>query len=143
MEIKDIRLANVLKIQSKYRWKQEFCTAAGISPSYFSQLKSGTKTLGDHLAREIEEKLVLPRGRLDVPHQDREFAGTSPPDVMTVAYAIESLPARVRDRIKALVLELAAEQSNNQPLPQTFYCKFNDSEDCQVPETGQKSSPGK
>lgn len=37
----------------------------GMSPSYFSQLRSGARGVGDKTARKIEVKLEWPRGALD------------------------------------------------------------------------------
>lgn len=37
----------------------------GMSPSYFSQLRSGARGVGDKTARKIEAKLEWPRGALD------------------------------------------------------------------------------
>lgn len=108
MDINDIRLANIERLAAGYRFGKDFCSAAGIDPSYLSQLRSGSKTLGSDLARRIEARLELDRGALDVlqhnPKQAPSHAATS------IAHAIESLNPGIKAAVAALVFELAKQE---------------------------------
>jgi hypothetical protein len=108
MDINDIRLANIERLASSYRYGKEFCSAAGIDPSYLSQLRSRAKILGSDLARRIEARLELDRGALDVL---RDTQRTAPSHAATaIAHAIESLNPGVKQAVAALVFELAKQE---------------------------------
>lgn len=109
MESKTIRLNNLIALASKYRRVVEFCERIGMQPSYFSQLKSERKSVGDDLARKIEEKLGLQRGYLDVQHNEKDDAPAPPAsDALGVAYSIEAMPEPLREQFKKLVYQVAA-----------------------------------
>lgn len=110
METRDIRRTNLLRLAEGHRRILDFCELAGIKPAYFSQLKSGVKSLGDDLARRIEENCRLERGYLDVQHEQEQTPRLNA-DTIGVAYAIEALPQEMRDRVKSLVWSMAAEMS--------------------------------
>lgn len=115
METKEIRLINLLNLAKRYGQDVEFCKRIDMNPSYLPQLKARTKSIGDKVARKVEEKLNLERGYMDVVHDPKLLPDTLPAaDVMSVAYTIESLPAPVRDQFKKLVFTMLA-YINNQP----------------------------
>ncbi len=109
---KEVRLANFLKLSEGYKKISEYCEVIGIAPSYFSQVKRGSKVIGDEIAERVENALGLPQGWMDTQHKNEaEQIRSLPTDVVGVAYAIASLPEGVRERIKGLVYEMAAEYS--------------------------------
>lgn len=111
METKDIRLENLLALSSSYKRNTQFCERIKMNPTYFSQLKTHRKTIGDDLARRIEEILGLQRGYLDTPKGESAEATQShvPTETLGIAYALETLSPAVRDGISRLIYTLAAE----------------------------------
>jgi hypothetical protein len=110
MDIKQIRLHNFLALAAGYETKQEFCQAIAIRPAYFSQVKAGTKAIGDKVARRIEEMLDIPTGFLDKLQDTRktdEHLPSSPS--INLAYLIDDMPPIVRERLRSLILAVAAE----------------------------------
>lgn len=108
MDINDIRLANIERLAAGYRYAKDFCTSAGIDPSYLSQLRSRAKTLGSDLARRIEARLDLERGSLDVLQQNQR--PTPSHAATSIAHAIESLNPGIKAAVAALVFELAKQE---------------------------------
>jgi hypothetical protein len=89
MELADIRLQNTLLLRDHFgrKWRAEgdarartletsFAALVEVNPSYWSQIKSGHRHIGEKLARQIEVKCKVPVGSLD-------------------AAAAEAMPARV------------------------------------------------
>lgn len=109
MEIKEIRLNNLLALSSKYGRIVDFCDRIAMNPSYFSQIKSGKKAIGGDIARKVEEKLGMPRGYMDS-LQDEDKLPSKPPgtDALATAYSIEALPAPLREQFKRLVYQVSA-----------------------------------
>lgn len=118
MEIKEIRLENLLALAKREGQDLEFCKRIDMNPSYLPQLKSRSKAVGDKIARKIEEKLGLERGYMDTVHSDDEARPATPlpaSDIMSVAYAIESLPDPIKDQFKRLVLSICAHCNDETP----------------------------
>ena len=70
LDIPAIRRENLQKIRDKsYASNAELARAIGRSSSQVNDMLSGTKSFGPKIARSIEEKLKLPRGYLDEPHE--------------------------------------------------------------------------
>lgn len=70
LDIPAIRRQNLQKIRDKsYASNAELARAIGRSSSQVNDMLSGTKSFGPKIARSIEEKLKLPRGYLDEPHE--------------------------------------------------------------------------
>lgn len=109
MDINDVRLANIERLAKTYKYGKDFCEAAGIDPSYLSQLRARVKQTGTQLARRIEQRLGLQHGALD-----ERLPGTTATQpghaAISIAHAIESLSPEVRRSIAALVFELAKQQ---------------------------------
>lgn len=109
MDIKEIRLLNLLTLAQKHGQDIDFCKRIDMNPSYLPQLKSRGKSIGDKIARKVEEKLGLQRGFMDVSHESAELPDKLPDsDVMATAYSIESLPKPLRDQFKRLVFQMVA-----------------------------------
>lgn len=109
MDIKEIRLANLLSLAQRHGQDIDFCKRIEMNPSYLPQLKSRLKTIGDKVARRVEEKLGLQRGYMDVSHEPTELPDKLPEaDVMATAFSIEALPKPLRDQFKRLVLQMLA-----------------------------------
>lgn len=110
MDIKQIRLHNFLALAAGYQTKQEFCVAIGIRPAYFSQVKAGTKAIGDKVARRIEEQLDIPTGFLDTLQDTRKTDEVMPSSpAINLAYLIDDMPPIIRERMRSLILAVAAE----------------------------------
>lgn len=111
MTIIQTRLGNLELLAAGYRFGKEFCDAAGISPSYLSQLRAGTKTLGNTLTRQIEQRLSLADGSLDVP--GKTAASLHAPsglqaETMSAAFALQGMDPLVRTPLIRLILAIAA-----------------------------------
>ena len=108
METRTIRLRNLLALADKYKKIIDFCQRIEMNPSYFSQIKNGKKSIGDEIARRVEEKLGIPRGYLDVLH-DSVTEENKPPeaDSLAIAYSIEAMPANLKETFKRLVHQFA------------------------------------
>lgn len=57
---------------------RRFAEHVQIQPSYWSQLKSRSRQIGERLARQFEQLCGKPRGWLDVPHGSDEVAQSTP-----------------------------------------------------------------
>ena len=62
MESKEIRLNNLLALAAAgYKRNAEFCKRIGMNPTYFSQLKTGRKTVGDGEGAHGRKTVLPPR----------------------------------------------------------------------------------
>lgn len=116
METREIRLENLMALAAGYKRNFEFCETIGMNPTYFSQVKTGRKAIGDELARRIEQALNLQRGYLDTPKEPpkaTEATSHIPTETLGVAYALEALSAPVRDGLVRLIFTMAAEAADN------------------------------
>lgn len=125
METKDIRLANLLALAAGYKRNTLFCERIGMNPTYFSQVKTGRKAVGDELARRIESTLGLPRGYLDTPKTESRTSGQIPAETLGVAYALESLSPHIRESLSRLIYSLAAEASEQRGKRDQVVAPFN------------------
>jgi len=109
METREIRLKNLLALSDKHRKIIDFCRKVEMNPSYFSQIKSGKKAIGDEIARKLERKLGLDRGYLDTIHDGAQAHGSPVAgEVMAAAYSMQMLPAPLRDQLSRLIHQIAA-----------------------------------
>jgi hypothetical protein len=122
MEIELVRMQNLHRlIAQRFEKEVDFCRAVGWAQSYWSQLKAyergnpKAKKLGSDKARDLEERLSLPRGELDKPPM-QTFSGGA--DALTGGGALSLadqakrvLPEGVQRRIDTLIIELANEFS--------------------------------
>lgn len=71
--VKEVRLKNLRALAAAKSWAPaDFVREVGKSPSYWSDLLRGAKGFGESVAREIEDKLGLPRTWLDQDHERGE-----------------------------------------------------------------------
>lgn len=78
MDINQIRKLNLQALIGRFKSQREFADAVDTAPAYISQIVTKTRTpsgkergVGDDLSRKVEEKLNLPRGWMDVIHEER------------------------------------------------------------------------
>lgn len=110
MEVKAIRLNNLLTLLSRYKTINEFCEFIEMEPSYLSQIKGGRKSIGDRWARRLESKFGMELGELDALFPAQQPVEREPEaDVMAVALAIESLPESIRYQLKNLIFRVSNE----------------------------------
>lgn len=110
METKVIRLRNLLSLAEQYHRNIDFCERVKMNPTYFSQIKSGKKAIGDEIARKVESLLGLDRGFMDVIHGDEPRPRSPSSEALAMSYAIDSLPTPIRDAFKRLIYQVAANQ---------------------------------
>lgn len=125
METKEIRLANLLALAAGYKKNTLFCERISMNPTYFSQLKTGRKAVGDDLARRIEQQLGLPRGYLDTPKVEGRTSGQIPAETLGVAYALESLSPHIRESLSRLIYSLAAEAAEQRSAREQVVAPFS------------------
>ena len=90
--IREIRRENLIQLARGYKSDRQFALAMGLVPSHVSQLLSGTRDMGEEVARRIEEKLGLPPGAISM----EPDAPSAPP---LIEEALRALPA---DELKLL-----------------------------------------
>lgn len=107
MEAKHIRLQNLMELAQQYKKTSDFCDKIEMSPSYYSQVKTGKKAIGDEVARRTERLLGIPLGFMDTIHGEKKADNAMPTDVLGVAFSIEAMPTGVRDSFKNLIYHMA------------------------------------
>jgi hypothetical protein len=119
-DVKDIRLQNLIVIADEFKRDEhlndkQFAAKIGMKPSFFSQLKKQVKPIGDSVARSIERNLALEYGTLDRLKSERKEAredsrmdAQPASDVLAVAYAIDALPAGLRNTVKNLIFQMSS-----------------------------------
>ena len=58
--------------------ERRFAERVQIQPSYWSQIKSRSRQIGERLARQFEHQCHKPRGWMDLPHDGAEAAAVEP-----------------------------------------------------------------
>jgi hypothetical protein len=61
-----VRHGHLLSLLERFESDKSFATATDTVAAYVSQMKNGTRNMGEAVARRIEIKLGLPPGRLDI-----------------------------------------------------------------------------
>lgn len=79
MENKEIRRANLLLLIDEAPTKKirELAELTGVPENYISQIKGGTRKMGDDVARQLEQGMKKPVGWIDVP-QNAKSRGKKP-----------------------------------------------------------------
>ncbi|WP_299947996.1 hypothetical protein [uncultured Microbulbifer sp.] len=79
MDINDIRRANLRRIASNYKSRAEFARVLERSEQqlYYLIGRSASKPIGDRIARDIENQLDLPRGKLDLLEESTKTPATA------------------------------------------------------------------
>jgi hypothetical protein len=67
--------------------ERRFAERLQIQPSYWSQIKSRSRQIGERLARQFEQLSHKPHGWMDLPHGDRAAAASPPSQPATTAAA--------------------------------------------------------
>jgi hypothetical protein len=85
MDNAQLRLANFMFLFNKFKEENSdkpqrgmlklFAEKLELSDRYLSHVKCGRKQIGANTARHVEDKMQLPRGWMDMPHEGA-FAGT-------------------------------------------------------------------
>lgn len=70
MNSADLRRSNLMDLVERYDTQHQFAAAAQIDPGHLSRILSGTKAMGNLLARRIESRLDLPESWLDQAHHE-------------------------------------------------------------------------
>ena len=68
MNIKEIRRANLARLLAEHDFDTDFAEACDLAPAHVSQMKNGTRKMGDEVAQRIEKKKRLPPGYMDQQH---------------------------------------------------------------------------
>ncbi len=108
MNIQDIRLANLETLAKDYETDKAFCAAAGLTPSYLSQLRSTKATrkrLGEEKSRAIEQKLGLEEFQLD----KAPINTKTPESLKKLNEALMSLPPNIFKNVSALIYSMASD----------------------------------
>lgn len=77
MDISEIRLFNIKKLIETSGSQVKFSKETERTPQQIAQWLSKTKNIGEKIARDVEEKLKLPRGYLDKNHDNQEEDSTA------------------------------------------------------------------
>jgi transcriptional regulator with XRE-family HTH domain len=65
MEIQEIRRRKLLALRAEYKTFEALEDKTGVAASYLSQIKNGTRNMGNRVARKIELKIGQQRGWMD------------------------------------------------------------------------------
>ena len=76
--------------------ERRFAERLQIQPSYWSQIKSRSRQIGERLARQFEQLCRKPVGWMDQPHDGPVTAGTPTPANVPAAAAPVAKVTRVR-----------------------------------------------
>ncbi|NRT54438.1 helix-turn-helix domain-containing protein [Sphaerotilus uruguayifluvii] len=85
--------------------ERRFAERLGIQPSYWSQIKSRSRQIGDRLARQFEQACGKPSGWLD---QTRSLAATATPEPAPT-------PQGPRDADERFIVDLVLDYYRRQP----------------------------
>jgi hypothetical protein len=105
--IAEVRLRNLIALTKRYKTKREFCRLVGIDESQHTQLTRRLKSMGNIIARRIEQSLELPEGWMDVDQasepQSQEQESIIHQDTLGLALTIQQLPADIKTHLIRLV----------------------------------------
>ena len=123
MEIKAIRLRNLLALKEQFGTFAKLAKVVGTDPSVFSQIKSRNRNLGHTLARQIETRLGKPEGWMDVAQKD--MVAEEPFALYSVSASMQSRLLKVFDWLtpeqqEQAIRELEATASANQSAAKIF-----------------------
>lgn len=68
MDMHQIRLDNLIKLEAGFRLKKDFANAVDVTPSYIRQFKTRDRVINEKTARKIEAHLNLKIGHMDMLH---------------------------------------------------------------------------
>lgn len=67
-DLRKRRIANLQTLVDQCDTPAAFARVYGCSPSFVSQVLSGARNIGEKLARDLESKMGVPPGWLDIRH---------------------------------------------------------------------------
>ena len=120
MDLSEIRRTNLLHLFSDYVAERmanapsqqitgldrEFAALIQVHNTYFSGMKSGSRAIGEKLARQIETLLRKPKGWLDAVHEDakpedlKKFLQLAEKAYLAAPLARKGLAKALRDAMK-------------------------------------------
>lgn len=109
MDYKETRLKNLRSLMSGFKTKAQFAEFVGINTAYLSQItsKNPTRTVGDDTVAACEKAFHLPKGWLDVSHEndpkEEEILAmyrSFPPHLREVAIAQFHLLVKMQEKHK-------------------------------------------
>ncbi len=123
MELSEVRRTNLLQLFSDYVAERmasapsqqitgldrEFAALIQVHNTYFSGMKSGSRAIGEKLARQIETLLHKPKGWLDTAHEDakpeelKKFLQLAEKAYLAAPHARKELARAMRDAMKQQV----------------------------------------
>lgn len=96
--------------------ERRFAERIGIQPSYWSQVKSRSRQIGERLARQFEQCCGKPAGWLDHSHESGPAtAGTLPGTTGADAAAVDAAPAQPRDEDERFIVGLVLSYYRRNP----------------------------
>lgn len=107
MDIKEIRRINLNNLLKDYRTVREFATLTGSSEVHISQMKTGSRSMGDVVARRIEASVGKEHGWMDSLHdvevvgQPSEAPCNVSQDILDLAMSLASQPPENIDALRA------------------------------------------
>lgn len=90
--IHEIRRDNLVRLASSYKSQRRFAHSVGLVPAHMSQLLSGTRDMGEEVARRIEQALGMSVGAMSLDPD-------APPSMPVIEPVLQSLPS---DELKLL-----------------------------------------
>ena len=84
MSVHDFRRANLERLIEEYGGGtiERFAVLADQNPSYLSQIRNGTRNMGNQAARKIEVALGLSDAWMDLNHDQEAFEAPVPVEVV-------------------------------------------------------------
>jgi len=79
--VREIRRENLIRLSRGYKSQRRFAIDVGLVPSHMSQLLSGTRDMGEEVARRIEESLRLNPGTISL---DPDHSPSTPPHTVAL-----------------------------------------------------------
>lgn len=78
MAASEFRRTNLESLIQEYGTIERLSDLSDQSPSYISQVRNGTRNMGNKVARKVESELGLPAGWMDLDHQGQRPTDTVP-----------------------------------------------------------------
>lgn len=89
---------------ARYPSAEAFSAAVGSDPTYIRNIRNGVRNLGDKVARQIEDRLGLANGSLDLPNLNQESGSQSLPTPALVSLLLASYPGLSREDADKVLL---------------------------------------
>lgn len=97
---------------ARYPSAEAFSAAIGSDPTYVRNIRNGVRNLGDKLARQIEDRLGLGNGSLDLPNLESTASPLPTPALISLLLATyPGLSREDADRVLLVAESLAQTRS--------------------------------